>query len=273
MFESMDHNQGMDHSSKGQDADKNRRTHLPIGFLILLALIPACSPASADGVTAVPLPSSSPGAGACVNPLFPVVATAVWNYHVSGSPTGDYDYYTTILNVNVDHFEEDSHFGELSKAAVWQCTPTGLAALSPGGGTSGTIQTPNASFEYTTTGSTGDTLPVRIAAGDTWTQTLSLHGEHTTSGGTVLTSDGTYTSFFTAAGIEEIKTAAGSFRAMRIDVESNWNLKTTVSGVTVPVHLNITSSVWFAPGVGMVKTVTVFEGTTTTVELTSYTIP
>jgi hypothetical protein len=175
--------------------------------------------------------------------------------------------------VSGDRFEEDSHFGELSNAVIWQCTPDGLAVLSPGGGIAGTIQSSSAEFVYTTTGSMGVTLPKVVAVGDTWTQTLSLHGEHTTSGGTTMTSDGTYTSHFTAMGMEDIIVSEETITAMRIDVESNWNLKTTVSGITVPVHLNITSSVWYAPGVGMVKTVSIFEGATTTVELTGKSFP
>ncbi len=264
-MESLNHNGG-----KNNPSPVHGSFHPPAGLILLLAVLPACSP-SGDPVTAVPLAPPAASAGACANVYFPVAPTALWNYHVSGSPTGDYDYSSIISSVNAAAFTVDNHFGDLVTSISWECNLTGLAALSPGG--SASIESPNAMFTYTVTGSEGDTLPAAIETGDTWIQTLSLHGEHTTSGGSVFTSDGTYTSHYSAAGFEEIKTAAGNFTAMRVDIESNWNLKTTISGITVPVHLNITSSVWFAPGVGMVKNITVFEGATTTVELTSYSLP
>ncbi len=261
---------GMNDHSRVRGKGHASNVHLPVGLILLVAVLPACS-ASGDAVTSVPLAPPAASAGACSNVYFPVAPGALWNYHVIGSPTGDYDYFSIVNGVNASAFTVDNHFGDLVTSTPWQCDTTGLAALSPGG--SATIETPNAEFVYTVTGSEGDTLPAGIETGDTWTQTFSLHGEHTTSGGSVFTSDGTYTSHYTAAGFEDIKTAAGAFTAMRVDIESNWNLKTTISGVTVPIHLNITSSVWYAPGVGMVKNVTVFEGSTTTVELTGYSLP
>jgi hypothetical protein len=281
MLETLNNNHGKNKNlAPRQNMGDEEHKHHAFVPVILFLLVSACSlsplgnsSGSGEGVTAVPLTTVPPVSGACSNPLYPVAATALRNYHVTGAPTGDFDYFTIIASVSESSFEEDSHFGELSKAVIWQCTPEGLAVLAPGGGVSGTIETPNASFEYTTTGSTGVTLPTIVAAGDTWTQTLSLHGEHTTSDGTVLTSDGTYTSFFTAVGMESVTVADGTYTAMRINVESNWNLKTTVSGITVPVHLNITSSVWYAPGIGMVKTTSVFGEITTRVELTGKSLP
>ncbi len=263
-------NQGKSIPPGAQGGGNRRSFRPPAGLILLLCVLPACS-VSGDAVTSIPLAPPAVSAGACSNVYFPVAPGALWNYHVTGSPTGDYDYFSIVNGVNASAFTVDNHFGDLVTSTPWQCDTTGLAALSPGG--SATIETPNAEFVYTVTGSEGDTLPAGIETGDTWTQTLSLHGEHTTSGGSVFTSDGTYTSHYTAAGFEDIKTAAGAFTAMRVDIESNWNLKTTISGVTVPIHLNITSSVWYAPGVGMVKNVTVFEGSTTTVELTGYSLP
>ncbi len=175
--------------------------------------------------------------------------------------------------MNADGFEEEGLFPGVTRNSTWKCTPAGLALLAPGGGVSGTISTSGLSFEFTTTDYSGVTLPKSVAAGDTWTQTLTLHGENTLPGGTAVTADGTDTTDFTAAGMESITVPAGTFQAMRIDVVTVFTIETTVSGTTVPVTLNITGSVWYAPGIGMVKTITTAEGIAATIVLTAYTIP
>jgi len=264
---------------------KSSENVLSFGSLVLLAALSACSPSasaapttgggsvSAAAATAAPAATSASPSAACANPLYPVVASAVWNYHVSGSPTGDFDFTSTIKSVNPDGFVEESAFPELVKDATWKCDPAGLVLLSPGGGVSGTISTSSLNANYTTTGSSGVTLPKSVAAGDAWTQTLNLHGENKLSDGTVVPTDATDASSFKAVGMESVTVPAGTFQAMRIDVTTVFSIETNVSGVSVPIQLNITGSVWYAPGIGMVRTVSTVEGIATTTVLTSYTIP
>ncbi len=265
-------------SAKGQEAKKGGSRLFPLGLIVLLAVVPACSPSAGgtavpNGATAAPAATNTSRPGTCDNPLYPVVMGASWNYHVTGAPTGDFDFSSAVTAVNVDGFVEEAAFPGLTRTSSWKCTPTGLALLSPGGGVSGTITTSSLNFNFTTTDYSGDTLPKRIAAGDTWTQTLTLHGESTLADGTAVTADGTDTTKFTAVGLESVTVPAGTFRAMRIDVVTVFTIETTVSGTTVPVTLNITGSAWYAPGIGMVKTVSTTEGIASMIVLTAYTIP
>jgi hypothetical protein len=257
-----------------------RSLHLHFALAVLMTALAACAPAP-GGAAATPAAATTPapsatalsGAGVCENPLYPVVLGASWNYHASGGPTGDFDFSSSITAVNEDNFVEESLFSGLTKSVIWQCNPTGLALLSPGGGVSASINTSGSAFEFTTTGSTGDTLPKVIAAGDAWTQTLTLHGENELADGMVATSDGSLAISFTAAGMEDVTVPAGTFSAMRIDVETTFIIETTIAGTTVPVELHMTGSVWYAPGIGMVKNTSSGEGIDTIIVLTAYSVP
>lgn len=257
-------------------------SHLPFVSAVLMVALAACAPS--PGGAATPAGSASPtgtsapsatapsGAGLCDNPLYPVVAGASWNYHGSGGPTGDYDFTSTITTIAEDGFVEEAAFAGLTKTAAWKCTPAGLALLSPGGVT-GSVSTSGLTIDFTTTDYSGVTLPKIIAAGDTWTQTLTLHGESSLADGTSILADGTLSSTFKAVGIESVSVPAGTFDAMRLDVETVFIIETTVAGTTVPIELHMTGSVWYAPGVGMVKNSSNGEGVATTIILTAYAIP
>ncbi len=268
---------------KSQDTRRSRGRLLPLGLVVLLAALPACSPAAGGAApsaaaatneaTGAPAPTQRSGSGLCENLLYPVRVGASWNYHVTGAPTGDIDFSSTISTLNADGFVEEGVFPGLTRNSTWKCTPTGLALLAPGGGVTGSVSTSSLSFEFTTTDYSGNTLPKSVAAGDKWTQTLTLHGENTLADGTVVTADGTDTTDFTAVGMESVTVPAGTFNAMRIDVVTVFTIETTVSGAKVPVTLNITGSAWYAPGIGMVKTVSTTEGIASTIVLTAYTIP
>jgi hypothetical protein len=78
-----------------------------------------------------------------------------------------------------------------------------------------------------------------------------------------------------AVGTESVTTAAGTFDALKVEAQQNFNVTADLSGVSVPVAFTGTATTWYAPGVGMVKSVITEDlmGSTTTVELQSYTIP
>ena len=264
-------------SAKGQETKKGRRRLFPPGLVVLLAVISACSPSAGtpatNAATSAPAATNTSKPGMCDNPLYPVAVGASWSYHVTGAPTGDFDFSSTIKTVSADGFVEEGVFPALTRTSNWKCTPTGLALLSPGGGVTGSVSTSSLNIDFTTTDYSGVTLPKIISAGDTWTQTLTLHGESTLTDGTSIIADGTLATSFTAVGMESVTVPAGTFNAMRIDVVTVFTIETTVSGTTVPVTLNITGSAWYAPGIGMVKTVSTTEGIASTIVLTAYTIP
>ena len=77
----------------------------------------------------------------------------------------------------------------------------------------------------------------------------------------------------TAGATESVAVAAGSFNAVRMECQTNMVITMTMNGTDVPTTIDTTSTIWYAPSVGMVKSVSVVNGTNITLELTAYSIP
>lgn len=88
---------------------------------------------------------------------------------------------------------------------------------------------------------------------------------------------GTVQMSFNAVGNESVTVPAGTFDALKVNVEVAINVNATYEGITLPVSFSGAYTYWFAPGVGWVKA----NGTgnvlgssfTDTTELQSYKIP
>ena len=216
------------------------------------------------------------GGGECTNPYYPVLSGASWTYSGSGGPAGAYAFTDTISQVGADGFTLTTQFSELTRTQEWSCTPEGLVALQYGGG-SGSIATTGSTATYDTTSVTGVTLPASIKPGDTWTQTYEIQGEQTLGDGQLGTSTGKIKSDFRAVGMESVSVSAGTFEALRIDTELLMELTVTVSGITVPTTITSSGSMWYAPGVGWVKSISsgtlMEQAYMDTIELTAYTLP
>jgi hypothetical protein len=50
-----------------------------------------------------------------------------------------------------------------------------------------------------------------------------------------------------------VTVAAGTFDAMKVQVDTTLNITATVQGLSIPVTLSSTYTFWFAQGVGWVK--------------------
>lgn len=220
-----------------------------------------------------PTEASSGGSGACANPYYPVIEGATWTYTVTGGLFGPFSYTDMVTAVGAGGFTLTSEFPELTRTQEWACGPEGLAGLEYGA----SISAPETSAQFETTSTSGVTLPASIAAGDEWTQSFEIQGEQVLPNGETATSQGTVTFASQAAGVEEVTVPAGTFQAMRVDSTVTFDLTAQVGDVSAPVSLESTSSSWFAPEIGLVKTVgtdTMFsEGATVTLELVSYSIP
>jgi hypothetical protein len=216
-----------------------------------------------------PAPS---GSGNCdVNPYLPVKAGATYTFAGTTS-AGAYTRTSTFTNVQADSFqaEEVTTVGNKSTTTTesWQCTADGL--VQPGGPLAATLQ--NALSGTTTmklTSMTGATVPTNLAAGQSWTQSTNF--EVTTSKGTVT---GTITYALQAIGTESVTVPAGTFNAMKVQV--NTTTQANRSGITFTIMTN--GFEWFATGVGHVKSSenVTFNGkpvSTVTGELQSYHIP
>lgn len=107
-----------------------------------------------------------------------------------------------------------------------------------------------------TTSNDGVTLPGDIQSGDDWSQTLGVE-----VGANNLTMNFTIENSFKAAGYELVSVPAGTFDALKVEMES-----TTDGGDP------ITQTLWYVKDVGLVKSIIDLD-TPVVQELVSYSIP
>ena len=217
-------------------------------------------------------------ANLCDNPYYPVVQGATWTYASTGAPgfSDPYTFTDTITSVRSDGFTLTSQFQELTRTQEWSCRPEGLVALQLGSGPAGSVSTQNMSLELTTANVTGITFPAAIDAGQAWNYALDFTGEMDVAGN-MAAAAGTSSSSFTAIGMESVTVPAGTFEAMKVQVNSNMNIQATYSGLDIPVELMGTSYIWLVRDVGWIKMENTgnLQGTdfTETITLQSYDIP
>ncbi len=238
-------------------------------------LSPATTP-SGGGLTPSGASSAAPtigGApGACANPLYPVVPGATWNYSMTGDVTSDFT--RSITDVKADGFTDQDIFSSgVTRTGEWRCDNGALTALQPEAAVSGSVQTQNLNAQFHTTQNSGVTLPANVRPGDTWTQNVTIEGT-VPVGGQNADAKNAAAINCTAAASESVTVKAGTFDAVRTDCKVDMQITITMNGVDVPTSLSSTSTAWYAPGVGMVKTVTaVTSGPGSTIELAAYQIP
>lgn len=216
--------------------------------------------------------------GLCSNAYYPVVLGATWTYNVSGAPTGDFTYTDTITDVRADGFTLTSSFPDgLTRTQEWACTPDGLVALEFGGGSAAALSGSGMTMTLNTTNVTGVTLPSDLAVGSSWSQSWDIEGNMEISGDMSGEATGDVSFNGGAVAMENVSTPAGSFDAIKLELDQTFNLSVSVEGFGVPVVITGNSTLWYAPGVGFVKSVDTsdFLGTAvmTTIELQSYSIP
>jgi hypothetical protein len=229
---------------------------------------PAADASSADSGSA---PASS-GVDACTNDLYPVVNGAAWNYSVSGVATDTFTH--SIKDVRADGFTDQDVFASgVTRTGEWKCQDGALIALSPLTGPSGAVTANNLTANYTTTDMSGVTLPAHVKAGDTWTQGFNIEGTQSV-GGQDVAAKGKVNFNCTAGATESTTVAAGAFNAQRVDCKINLDISVSLGGLQVPTSFAGDTTLWYAPGVGLVK----MDGSipnigSTSIELTAYNIP
>jgi hypothetical protein len=254
----------------------------PILLLAILACslaTPAAGPATGNTpgqeTPAAEAPASA--SGPCANPLYPVVKGATWTYSTTGGPTGSTSYTDTITDVRADGFTLTSQFDKLTRTQEWACKPEGLLALQMGGQSAG-LSSGGMQGQFTTNKAEGVTYPSKpVAAGDEWSYALDYQGQIEMQGGTQATAAGTADFHFKALGTESVSVPAGTFEAMKVQVDTTLKMQVSTQGIQVPVDLTDTTIAWYAPGVGMVKSTDtvaspIYSGTVET-QLQSYNIP
>ena len=216
------------------------------------------------------------GAGSCSNTYYPVREGSTWSYKSTGGPTGEYSFTDTITAVRADGFTLSSQFGDLTRTQEWACKPEGLVALQLGGTSAATLSSQNLQLNLEVKNVSGVTFPSTINVGDTWQHNLDFEGKMS-----VANQEGTATgnaqTNFTALGNESVTVPAGTFDALKIQIDTTLNISVSVQGISVPVTFSGSYTYWFVKDVGWVKASGTgsVSGTSfnETIELQSYNIP
>lgn len=265
---------------------KNRILPVKVAFAFVLLTSLACNlgnaaptsiPSSGNPENTPAVEESSPPAssevtqGGCTNPYMPVSVGATWNYNMQGSSFDSYVH--TVLSADNDSFvEQDTFSSGVTRQAEWKCDNGNLIALNPQGGASGTVNTEGVNVDFKTTSLDGITLPAVIKPGDTWSQSITLEGVENFNGMEVPAKN-QFTSNCTAIGNESVTVPAGAFDALHVDCAIHMIITVTMGGSDIQTTLDFTSSIWYAPKIGMVKTVTTGSQVDSTIELASFAIP
>lgn len=273
----------------------------PIGVLLILIFFAACSPPSgidtptlapqiietqalpANATATAAEPSATPegnppvgGVSLCTNLYYPVREGATWTYKSTGSPAGEYSFTDTVTSVRADGFTLSTQIGSLTRTQVWTCSSEGLAALQLGGAPAAMLSAQNIQLDLDVTHASGVTFPSQINAGDQWQQMLDVEGSVRVANEEG-TATGTAQMDFNTAGNESVTVPAGTFEALKIEVNTTLDVDVSYEGLTLPVTFSGAHTNWFVQGVGWVKSTgtgsvlgSLFDETT---ELQSYNVP
>ncbi len=192
------------------------------------------------------------GAGLCANAYYPVRQGATWNYKSTGSPAGEYSFTDTITAVRSDGFTLSTQAGNLTRTQEWACKPEGLVAQQFGGAPAALLNAQRMQLNVQASNVNGVTFPSQIKPGDTWQHTLDLEGNVTVANQSAA-AKGTAQNNFTAVGMENVTVPAGTFDALKVQINTTINMSASYKGFSVPVKFTSAYTYWFAPGVGWVK--------------------
>ena len=206
-------------------------------------------------------PLAATAAPACPSAWMPMLRGAEWTYRntagervtlqVSGADSRNGFVIATIDTLApVAAGEKSEGTGEPVLQTTFLCTADGLDLPFGEAVTAGRMRIETMKQEGTTL-----PTPAKLVPGATWTSSRTLRitaGDHI--------SRSRIASTHTAGGMEKVETPAGTFDAMRIDVELSVTSivdsprSTSVAGSLLPTKGS--SHQWFAKGVGLVKMTT-----------------
>ncbi|MFZ1042577.1 MAG: hypothetical protein WCA79_20805 [Anaerolineales bacterium] len=209
------------------------------------AQVPNVNPPQSSS-SSQPTQAGSLATGGCANDYLPVKPGAAWTY-AGQSATGNFTRVSTITSVETDSFEREiattlRNGTQRTYTDSWKCTPDGLVLL--GGPLATTFQSVYGNATMKTLSTTGVTLPTHINAGDSWTQDAQLAFTSTQVSVNI-----TLTYNFKAIGLESVTVPAGTFNAMKIQID----VTSQATTATRTNNIAVDGFEWFVPGVGTVK--------------------
>ncbi|HET6596886.1 MAG TPA: hypothetical protein VFG81_14775 [Anaerolineales bacterium] len=272
---------------------EQKKTYAMVSGLLITLFLAACSASPVPPTNTQPteatqnaatepasegLASNTPAAeqSLCTNVYYPVQQGATWTYKSTGGPAGEYSFIDTINAVRADGFTLSTQIGDLTRTQEWTCTPEGLAALQLGGAPAAMLNSQNIELHLDIDNATGLTFPRQISPGSQWQQNMDVTG-NVTAFNEQAEATGNVQMSFNAVGNESVTVPAGTFEALKVEVDVTLNVNATYEGITLPVSFTGDYTYWFAPNVGWVKasgTGSVLGNSfTDTTELQSYNIP
>ncbi len=240
-------------------------------LFFVLSLVTACSSSNNNSSK-----GNATVTGTCANDYYPVLQGATWTYKSTGSPAGDYSYTDTISAVKAEGFTLTSQFGDVTRTQEWSCAQQGLVAMQLGGPAMATLNSQDMNFTFDVKKVEGTSLPNSLKQDDEWGHSLDFEGKMNIANEPA-TAEGNSQTAFKVLGDESVNVPAGSFQALKIQVNTNITFTIKVQGITVPASYSGSYTYWYAKGIGWVKaegqgniTGTSFNET---IELQKYNIP
>ena len=230
---------------------KIRARFTPIGVLLIILSLAACSFPSVppqelqptetvqtavteSAVTESTATASLPAAqGLCANAYYPVRAGATWNYKSTGGPAGEYSFTDTITSVREDGFTLSTQIRDLRRSQEWTCKPEGLVALQLGGAPAAMLNSQNIQLNLDVTNSSGVTFLSQMNAGDQWQQSADVQGKASVANEEA-DATGTAQMNFAAVGTESVTVPAGTFDALKVNVDVTLNINAAYEALIFP---------------------------------------
>jgi len=230
--------------------------------VLLATILSACGQ---GGETPTAAPPVDPGAGPvvilpsaqpsdpCANEYFPVRNNATWNYSSTGSPSGPYQFTNTVTNVRADGFTLNYQFGTLTHTQEWACTSEGLIAQQLGPSNATSILAFQKFVNLQATNVSGVVIPPSIVTGAEWSHAADIQGIQNLPGGATASMTARLAASYTAGNKETITVPAGTFEAIAVEVSTVIDFTVVTPSNTVNLSVDSTYTLWYAPGVGLVK--------------------
>lgn len=232
------------------------------GILFLVVSLTACGanptptalPAGQPTPTvdaAAPTPQPDP----CGNPYVPVKNKATYTYTSADSPAGVYTFRNITNNARPEGFTVTTRFGKITHTLNWECRPEGIVAMGLGLTDAASSLAIKQFTNFTASNITGVSIPANLTPGMEWNYALDLQGvEVVPPGQPAGTMSGHVSMAFKAGNTESVTVPAGVFEAMAIEVKTVSEFKiTSADGQTQKITAHTTYTIWYAPGVGWVK--------------------
>ncbi len=217
-----------------------------------------------------PTPSGGGGLNACDHPYFPMRTGATWTYSTEGGPMT-----WTVTGVSGDTTSASADMtadfsGQVTSNWHWQCDAGGLVSYEFGN-LSGASLGQIASYQLIS--SSGTFLPPAdlLVPGYSWSNNYELEMTLTVPGVPEGMSGTTASSVeYTVTGAEPVTVGDQTYDGLQVSQSGTFTMEFQVPGApTQPTTVEVSGTIVFAKGVGVVRT-TSESGNT---ELTSFSIP